>query len=110
MPLFPIIRVIQYFLGVDSITCNGQGTCSSGNSGICECDSGFTGDRCNITTCPGSGGVVCSGNGNCNQGPPLACDCQAGFHGDDCASKLEIYVDFSFLFLETNENNNKRHL
>ena len=87
--------VIQYFLGVDSITCNGQGTCSNGNSGICECDSGFTGDRCNITTCPGANGKICSDNGNCLQGPPLVCECQTGFYGDDCASKFIILFSVS---------------
>ena len=95
MPFFLSITVIQYFLGVDSITCNGQGTCSSDNSGICACDSGFTGDHCNVTTCPGV--PVCSNNGNCPQGGTV-CECQEGFHGDDCASKLEIDVEFSFLF------------
>jgi len=68
---------------VDSITCNGQGTCSSGNSGICTCDSGFTGDHCNVTTCPGS--PVCSDSGSCPQGGTV-CNCQDGFHGDDCAT------------------------
>ena len=38
-------------LGVDSITCNGQGTCNSGNSGICACDSGF--ELVGNTTCVG---------------------------------------------------------
>ena len=90
-----VITVSQYVLGVDSITWNGQGTCNSGNSGICACDSGFTGDRCNVTTCPGV--PVCSDSGSCPQGGTV-CNCQAGFHGDDCASKLEISLGFSFLF------------
>ena len=77
------------------MACNGQGTCSSGDSGICSCDSGFTGERCNITTCPGSSGKVCSGNGNCPV--TMVCDCQAGFYGDDCASKLEKRFQIFFI-------------
>ena len=87
MPFFPIIIVIQYFLGIDSITCNGQGTCSSGNNGVCACDSGFTGDHCNVTTCPGT--PVCGGNGNCPLGGTV-CECEAGFYRDDCTSKFKI--------------------
>ena len=83
---FQFLYLFNIFLGVDSITCNGQGTCSSGNSGICACDSGFTGDRCNITTCPGT--PICSISGNCPEGGTV-CECQAGFFGDDCAGKFE---------------------
>ena len=49
---------------------------------MCTCDSGFTGDRCNITTCPGT--PVCGGNGNCPEGGTV-CECEAGSSGADCA-------------------------
>ena len=83
---FQFLYLFNISLGVDSITCNSQGTCSSGNSRICACDSGFTGDRCNVTTCPGT--PICSNSGNCPEGGTV-CECQAGFYGDDCAGKFE---------------------
>ena len=55
----------------NSTTCNGNGTCI-GNTGICECNSGFTGDHCDIATCPGK--PICSDNGTCPEGG-VVCDC-----------------------------------
>jgi len=64
----------------DSTTCNGNGTCI-GNTGICECNSGFTGDHCDIVTCPGK--PICSGRGACDFST-VTCVCNSGFEGDTC--------------------------
>ena len=67
----------------DSTTCNGNGTCI-GNTGICECNSGFTGDHCDIVTCPGK--PICSGRGTCDFST-VTCVCNSGFEGDTCQGK-----------------------
>ena len=38
----------------------------------CECNGGFTGDACDIATCPGK--PICGGMGTCPEGGVL-CDC-----------------------------------
>ena len=38
----------------------------------CECNGGFTGDACDIATCPGK--PICGGNGTCPEGG-MVCDC-----------------------------------
>jgi len=65
----------------DSTTCNGNGTCISNTSNICTCNSGFTGDQCDIATCPGT--PACSGTGTCPEGG-LVCECDEGYDGNDC--------------------------
>ena len=78
----------------DSTTCNGNGTCI-GNTGICECNGGFTGDHCDIVTCPGK--PICSGRGTCTEGATV-CVCDEEAYSDDCAPGLKkqnkTYIDF----------------
>jgi len=72
----------------DSTTCNGNGTCI-GNTGKCDCNSGFTGDLCDIVTCPGK--PICSGRGTCAEGETV-CECEEGFYGSDCSPDRYIMV------------------
>ena len=55
----------------DLTTCNGNGTCI-GNTGKCDCNSGFTGEHCDIATCPGK--PICSDKGTCPEGG-MVCQC-----------------------------------
>ena len=78
----------------DLTTCNGNGTCI-GNTGKCDCNSGFTGDLCDIVTCPGK--PICSGRGTCAEGGTV-CVCDEEAYSDDCAPGLKkqnkTYIDF----------------
>jgi hypothetical protein len=74
------------FVCEDSTTCNGNGTCI-GNTGICECNGGFTGDHCDILTC--SGKPICGGVGTCPEGS-LVCDCGgASYVNAECSPPIE---------------------
>ena len=55
--------------------CAGHGSCTPSG---CDCDVGYTGERCAVDTCPSH----CSGHGVCLVG---RCACRAGWSGDDCA-------------------------
>ena len=59
----------------NATTCNCNGKCI-GNTGVCECNSGFTGDRCDIATCPGK--PICSDKGTCPEGGTV-CQCDEGY-------------------------------
>lgn len=67
--------------------CSGRGTCdSSGDTAVCECEIGYSGDDCNTTVC-------CSGHGSCvtvtNATASIEqCECDVGWTGDECAQEL----------------------
>ncbi|XP_067935184.1 attractin-like [Watersipora subatra] len=61
--------------------CNGNGRCNS-SSGSCECELGWDGEVCNISTfCPN----LCSNAGTCLNG---TCHCDANHTGEDCSVLL----------------------
>ena len=65
--------------------CAGKGVCVNG---VCECNSGFNGDSCqlNVDDCEG---VNCSGQGSCLDGTNnYTCICDSGFSGQNCEVKL----------------------
>ena len=69
--------------------CAGHGQCNS--VGACTCDTGYTGDLCNVTctgNIPASGPftAVCSGHGLC-QDPSGACVCETGWALVTCAAE-----------------------
>lgn len=52
--------------------------------GECKCLDGWSGDKCNIKTCPND----CSGNGACilsSDSLMASCNCDDGFTGEDCS-------------------------
>ena len=74
----------------DSTTCSGNGTCI-GNTGYCECNSGFTGDGCDIATCPGK--PICSDKGTCPEGGTV-CQCEEENGNADCSPGLKIFFSY----------------
>ena len=66
---------------MDATTCNGNGTCI-GNTGICDCNAGFTGDGCDIPTCPGK--PICGGAGTCPEGG-VVCACDTAYVDAECS-------------------------
>ena len=57
-------------------TCSNHGACINAT---CVCGSGFSGEACEVATCPGN----CSSNGVCEGG---ICACDAGWDGLDCST------------------------
>ena len=95
--VLPIILVIiGVIIGVVFLTktpevkkctsnCSGNGTCDS--SGICTCNSGYTGTDCAVKKCPTNNpSLVCSGNGTCDSSG--ICTCKSGYTGADCAALI----------------------
>jgi len=83
-------------------TCNGRGLCNE--DGTCNCFSGWAGNYCEISMCPGDG---CSGHGLCgthfisalySAPPPFltqasskhVCKCIKPWAGEDCSS-MDIF-------------------
>ncbi|EFC39096.1 predicted protein [Naegleria gruberi] len=74
--------------GVDSTdpsVCSGNGNCTSKNN--CECNDGFSGNKCQTETVKCYGVVdtdptVCSGHGNCSS--KNNCLCDSGYSGNKC--------------------------
>ena len=60
----------------NSTTCHTIGTCVD----KCECNGGFTGDHCDIATCPGK--PMCGAVGTCPEGG-MVCDCGDAVGVDD---------------------------
>lgn len=57
-----------------NMDCNNSGECVEG---ICQCNSGHSGQFCETETCPNN----CSGHGNCSSG---VCTCQSSHTGSSC--------------------------
>ncbi len=71
----------------EDIDCN-NGVCA--NDFRCQCDPGFTGDRCDTNICEG---VDCN-NGVCiNETNDFYCECNPGFTGDRCDTNICEGVD-----------------
>ena len=86
----------------DLTTCNGNGTCI-GNTGICECNGGFTGDGCDIPTCPGK--PICGGIGTCPEGG-VVCDCGgASYVNAECSPRMYKELIILILILSTSRKN-----
>jgi Notch-like protein len=87
------VRCAENFYGDDCLTtcedinCN-NGECVDGiNSFTCECESGFTGERCgiNIDDCED---INCN-NGECvDRINGFTCECEAGYTGDLCEDDI----------------------
>eukprot|EP01090_Pellita_catalonica_P017896 TRINITY_DN555_c0_g1_i3.p1 TRINITY_DN555_c0_g1~~TRINITY_DN555_c0_g1_i3.p1 ORF type:complete len:377 (-),score=36.41 TRINITY_DN555_c0_g1_i3:108-1238(-) len=61
------------------------------NQNHCECSSGWTGDACEIASCPEN----CSGNGVCvSELSPPRCVCDSGFYGDSCSKELAPLIQY----------------
>ncbi|CAE7035031.1 TNC [Symbiodinium sp. CCMP2592] len=54
--------------------CNGHGSCANG---VCSCGAGWTGEACDIVTCPSN----CNSRGSCIGG---SCACNFAFYGAAC--------------------------
>lgn len=54
--------------------CNGHGSCANG---VCSCGAGWTGEACDIVTCPSN----CNARGSCIGG---SCACNFAFYGAAC--------------------------
>ena len=72
-----------------------HGTCRDTESPKCDCNSGWKGDACEISACPGK--PVCSNHGDClctnsNQGDcdveSYECKCHSGWKGDNCSKGI----------------------
>lgn len=66
----------------EGVTCSGNGTptevletCS------CDCDTGWSGDDCDVEDRCVTGSLNCGANGDCLNN---ACNCDAGYEGDTC--------------------------
>jgi hypothetical protein len=82
------------WVGCERQGCSGHGECMPSTPfSYCECDRGWSGQRCDIDSCPPglrtdvNGEPLpdhrhCSGRGLCLAGK---CTCPEGFGGDDCA-------------------------
>lgn len=70
-----------------------RGVCDS-RTHSCHCQSGFTGEACEIATCPD----FCSGHGTCNFDFGQ-CDCDEGFAGHDCRLAMRSNKGQSTWFL-----------
>lgn len=83
--------VFVYYFTTCLDNCNDRGTC---RFGICKCDSGYYGTKCQYATCPNtlcyydidtidpSECIQCSGHGTCTEG---VCACDEGYIGADCS-------------------------
>ncbi|EFC43502.1 predicted protein [Naegleria gruberi] len=70
--------------------CNNRGICIG--ESLCECKDGYSGDKCENTTCFGIGSntsEVCSGHGQCDG--LNNCTCDFGYSGSNCAIKDTIF-------------------
>ncbi|XP_052255440.1 attractin-like protein 1 isoform X1 [Dreissena polymorpha] len=78
---------LKYRLAVCPRNCSGNGQCNT-TSMSCECDTGFTGEACDMPKCPNN----CSLNGLCTS--EGYCNCYDGFKGSDCsiAASSEYWI------------------
>ncbi|CAJ0942350.1 unnamed protein product, partial [Mesorhabditis belari] len=64
--------------------CNGRGRCTP--RGVCDCIAGWSGDSCEIRSCPHPS---CSGRGKCLDG---VCYCEDGWTGSECSKNVRTLV------------------
>ena len=84
----------------DTLSCMNGGTCiNTIDNFMCECEVGFTGERCEVDLCEVSN--PCQNNGVCfaetggSSGVQLRCNCSAPFTGENCTeSKFAIINKF----------------
>jgi hypothetical protein len=73
-------------------TCSGHGTCGDNDGvAVCGCDSGWTGNSCELPDCPTYGGYVCNLRGTCGvsaSGP--TCTCNSGFVPPYCLPTISV--------------------
>jgi alpha-tubulin suppressor-like RCC1 family protein len=72
----------------DPLSCSNHGNCTGTDT--CECETGYSGPECSITTCFGynnSDSNTCSGNGDCVS--YNVCSCSLGFTGTQC--EIPVY-------------------
>jgi hypothetical protein len=89
-------------------TCSGHGTCSSDNTYLCLCNTGYTGPTCSEKTCPKSRawfdeatlnnkahGLLneCASKGHCNRDVGT-CSCDTGLEEDDCSKSACPFAAF----------------
>jgi hypothetical protein len=76
-------------VSTSTLTCSGHGTCSAQD--VCSpCFSGWSGNRCQITSCFGIASNdknVCSGRGVC-VAPDVCSSCTGGYYGGQCESPM----------------------
>lgn len=77
----------------DDLACNQKGTCINvPGSYVCNCEAGYTGQRCETVYIPCKTDNPCQNGGDCiadHLSKTYHCNCPAGFTGRDC----EINID-----------------
>ncbi|XP_069140084.1 attractin-like protein 1 isoform X2 [Argopecten irradians] len=69
---------LSYSVNTCQENCSQKGLCVDGR---CQCQTGYTGDFCEVEPCPNN----CSNNGQCVQN---VCQCSSGFIGKDCSARV----------------------
>jgi hypothetical protein len=76
------------------VNCSNNGHCKliSGGFVVCECDSGFIGNKCEAKSSPCSYGP-CLNNGTCSDTPvnsTYSCECASLYYGVNCENKINV--------------------
>ena len=72
--------------------CSGHGSCLARvyGTGLCACDTGYAGDKCQWGCPTTSEGAVCSGHGLCTE-LAAGCVCFEGYGGHDCSRGCPLH-------------------